>query len=201
MRTAILLSGGMDSMVLLAWMVSKKIRPVLAIAFDYGQRHVKELQCAERIAVLYRVTNFAKLKIEPIKGSSLTGHGTIPHAHYESPEQLSTVVPGRNALMISTACSRMFGMGYDALYLAPHAGDAAIYSDCRKEFVVAISDAMKASCSISIEAPFLNYTKRDIALIGRELGVPVAMSWSCYEGGEEPCGKCGACMERQEAML
>lgn len=200
MRTAILLSGGMDSMVLLAYLSNQRQTPRIAIGFDYGQRHVKELEFAERIANHYRVINFARLPMPHIPGSALTGSGEIPRGHYEAPDQKATVVPNRNMLMLATACSRMVGCDYEAIYFAAHAGDAAIYPDCRRDFVEATDKAMQLSCGIAIRAPFIGYTKRDIGSLARTLGVPLQMSWSCYEGGDAPCGKCGACVEREEAM-
>lgn len=199
-KSAILLSGGLDSMVLLAWLRSKGESPQTAIAFDYGQRHIKELKCAERIAVYYRVINFVTLKIPHIHGSALTGGGDIPHGHYKSPEQKATVVPNRNMIMLATACSKMVGCDYDNIYFAAHAGDAAIYPDCRKEFVDAIDTAMRIATGISVKAPFLSHTKRDIAMLSRQLSVHEQMAWSCYEGGDKPCGLCGACVERAEAF-
>lgn len=196
----ILLSGGMDSQVLLASQRGN-YGYVHAVGFRYGQRHVRELKHALQIAHYYGAM-FRVVDIERIAGSALTDFDSdIPKGlHYTDPQQAATVVPGRNAVMLSHAASLAVQFGCRDVLFAAHAGDAAIYGDCRREFVEAFSKAMKLAYSVGVVAPFLSLTKREIASLGREFRVQFGDSWSCYEGGVEPCGQCGACVERLEAL-
>jgi 7-cyano-7-deazaguanine synthase len=197
MSTALLLSGGLDSMVLLAREVLRNKRYPYCVAFDYGQRHRTELACAANIAQMYRC-NLRIITLQLAnRDSALTGGREVPKAHYADPVQSNTVVRNRNLLMLTYAASLP---GIEKVLIACHAGDAPIYPDCRREFIEAASETLMASCGVSVEAPFLEMTKRDIVQLGRGIPVRFEMAWSCYEGGIKPCGKCGACVEREEAM-
>jgi 7-cyano-7-deazaguanine synthase len=112
---------------------------------------------------------------------------------------VATVVPNRNLLFLSLAGAVAVGSGLKTVLFSAHAGDAAVYPDCRPEFVAAADRALGLACGVGVEAPFLAMTKGEIVALGRELGVPLERTWSCYLGGEEPCGRCGACVERGEA--
>ena len=118
----------------------------------------------------------------------------------------ATVVPNRNAIMISIATGYAVDKGYDSVAVAVHGGDHFIYPDCRPEFVFAMGAAMRignvgfSSPQFQVQAPFLFYTKADIVELGDSLGVPFADTWSCYKGGEIHCGACGTCVERREAF-
>ncbi len=194
----LLLSGGLDSATLLA---TEATHPPLCVSFDYGQRHQKELWSAYQIAHYYGA-QYMRLKIDPLafQGSALTGGSDVPHGHFEDPIQKATVVPNRNMVFLSVAASVAVRLGHKAVLFAAHAGDAAIYPDCRPEFVQAIDKAMNLACGVSVYAPFIAKTKRSIAKIAREYMVPIDMTWSCYEGCSAECGKCGACVERREAL-
>jgi 7-cyano-7-deazaguanine synthase len=199
MNSVLLLSGGLDSLVLLARECHAG-RPPVCVSFDYGQRHRKELYAAESIAAVYRVRRMLlSVPRAAIAGSALTGGGVVPHAHYSDPSQAATVVPNRNLVMLSLAGGVAVRLGADRVLFAAHAGDAAIYPDCRKGFVEAASGAMRLACGVGIVAPFLGLAKREIVALGRELDVPFSLAWSCYEGNGQPCGRCGACVERAEA--
>jgi 7-cyano-7-deazaguanine synthase len=169
--------------------------------FNYGQRHARELDCAFQLAHYYGAT-YERIQIDPraMAGSCLTGAGEIPHAHYEDASQIKTVVPNRNAVFLSLAAAAASRRGIKTVMFAAHQGDATIYPDCRPEFIQAFDVATKLSCGVSVYAPFVSMTKRSIVLLGRKLAVPFDMTWSCYEGGMRPCGLCGACVERAEAM-
>jgi 7-cyano-7-deazaguanine synthase len=113
---------------------------------------------------------------------------------------MATVVPNRNMVLLPLAAAIARSRGEHEILFAAHAGDAAIYPDCRPEFVSALSKAMELGCGAWVSAPFLNMTKRDIVQLGRQLQVPMEMTWSCYDGGDIPCQNCGACIERNEAL-
>jgi 7-cyano-7-deazaguanine synthase len=197
-HSVLLLSGGVDSLVLLARECHAG-RPPVCVSFDYGQRHVRELEAARDIAHVYHVP-ISVLPLPRLGGSALTGDGEIPKGlHFADARQAATVVPNRNMVMLSVAASVATATGHDRVLFAAHAGDRAVYQDCRAEFVQALNAATLLACGVGVEAPFLSMSKREIVLLGRSLDVPFAVAWSCYEGGKSPCGKCGACVERTEA--
>lgn len=200
----ILLSGGLDSTTLL---YSMKDRIALAVFFDYGSNHNQREFAMAR-------NNCLELGIELIaipldfmgkyfKSSLLSGAEDIPEGNYDDENMKSTVVPFRNGIMLSIACGLAESNGLKRVMIANHAGDHAIYPDCREEFVNAMSAAMRAGTYDGIEicAPFTNMTKTDIVREGAALGIDYAMTYSCYKGGEKHCGKCGTCMERKEAFV
>lgn len=194
----ILLSGGVDSAVLLA--NSARYKPH-CVTFDYGQRHSKEIRFAEQLAAKYCAT-WQLVKIDPsvMNGSALTGGCDVPHAHYLDKVQSKTVVPNRNMVMLSMAASVAVGINAKTVSFAAHAGDYEIYPDCRPEFVKAMSEAMQFACGVSLYTPFIHMQKRSVVALGRSLGVNFNDTWTCYEGNDVPCGECGACVERIEAM-
>ncbi len=205
MKVVLLLSGGMDSAVLLS-MACRDAKRVLAVSFDYGQRHAKELQSAEQIALhcnidhcVVSVDSLAQF----IPGSSLTDHGvSVPHGHYADESMRITVVPFRNMIMLSIAASISAARGFDCVGLAAHAGDHAIYPDCRPAFFASMEATLSVAhySALRLWAPFLSKSKADIVRIGAALGVPFHLTWSCYEGREMHCGECGTCVERKEAF-
>ena len=190
----------MDSTTLLYWLLNRG-DDVSALSFVYGQRHVREVDAARSICTKLGVGH--KVSILPhIAGSSLTGQSKIPHGHYEEESMKSTVVPNRNMIMIAHATSVAIAGGFNNVAYAAHSGDHAIYPDCRDEFLQVMRKAIKLCdwAEIELVAPFVHLDKIDIASIGDRLGVPFDMTWTCYEGGDVPCGKCGACVERSEAL-
>jgi 7-cyano-7-deazaguanine synthase len=200
----LLLSGGYDSAVLLARECREGRKPG-CLTFDYGQRHAaRELFAADCLAHEYRLwPHYAVVRLPKglLSGSSLTGDGDVPKGlHFADPGQASTVVPNRNLMLLSIAASYAARYGYGRVLIAAHQGDAGIYPDCRPEFIEAADRAMTLACGVGVAAPFLGMTKRDIADLGRSLGVRAELTWTCYEGGERPCGECGACIERAEAF-
>jgi 7-cyano-7-deazaguanine synthase len=199
--SVLLLSGGLDSTVLLAQRCMYG-DPVTCVSFDYRQRHRRELASAFRLARHYDARHVVLgIPAGLLSGGCLTDLSVpVPHAHHEDPVQAATVVPNRNATMLLMAAALAARLGEPELLFAAHAGDAAIYPDCRPEFVEAIDRATRMSCGVAVRAPFLRLDKRAIVGLGRTLGVPFEMTWTCYEGGEEPCQACGACRELAEAM-
>jgi len=211
MRRCILLSGGMDSTVLL-WktVYIDNVKDILLLSFDYGSAHAeKELSKAKTIFSLAQEA-FPEVKLEhriiPLDFSSwgmksglLASQKDIPEGHYEEKSMEKTVVPFRNGIMLSIAA----GLLKEGILLyGGHAGDHAIYPDCRKEFVSAMSQAISRGTNnwITLEAPFASRSKREIAQLGGALRVPFEETWSCYNGREKHCGKCGTCVERKEAL-
>lgn len=198
----ILLSGGMDSATALAAADS----PRLALSVDYGQRHVKELEAARRLAAHYGVehqildlTGWGKL----LTGSSLIDPSVeVPHGHYAAPSMKLTVVPNRNAVLLMAAVGIALSRGIDEVVTAVHAGDHAVYPDCRPEFIREAHRTAQVATEglVAIDSPFVNITKTQIAELGASLGVPYALTWSCYEGKDKHCGRCGTCVERHEAF-
>jgi 7-cyano-7-deazaguanine synthase len=138
-------------------------------------------------------------------GSALRSALTDPAVampHGEHPSQVATVVPNRNAVLLSVAASIAMTRNLRVVLTAVHAGDHAVYPDCRPEFVAAMASAFDCGTDgeVGLEAPYAHLTKADIARRALELGVPIDMTWSCYAGGSEPCTQCGACIARAQAL-
>ena len=202
-NSLIIVSGGMDSITLLHY---RKEQISLAVTFDYGSNH-------NRRETEYAAYHCKSLGIEHIviplsfihdyfKSSLLQGADAIPEGHYTAENMKSTVVPFRNGIMLAVACGIAESRGLNRVLIANHNGDHAIYPDCRENFIAAMGKAMEAGTyeHISIDAPFTDISKTDIALIGKRLGIDYSKTYSCYKGGEKHCGKCGTCVERKEAL-
>lgn len=206
MRVVAIASGGMDSVTLLYWLRAKG-HEVHALGFDYGQRHSKELVSLVRICHRegFPVEVADIKKIGPLiagKSSQLNEDIAVPHGHYADENMKTTVVPNRNMIMLSIAIGHAISLDGDAVAYGAHAGDHAIYPDCRESFASAMDEAARV-CDwkrIEILRPFVDWGKHDIAKVGEELKVPYELTWSCYEGKERHCGKCGTCVERKEAF-
>jgi len=206
MQTIVLLSGGMDSTTLLAYLKSLG-HEVKAIGFDYGQRHVRELRAAQEIAMHYevpfRVADMRGIGAAFMQGSSQTTPDVpVPEGHYEEESMKQTVVPNRNMIMLSIATAYAIQEKYNTVAYAAHRGDHAIYPDCRPAFVHALQETIR-ECdwhSVKLVAPFLDRSKADIVRLGYQLFVPYEKTWTCYKGGDVACGKCGTCVERREAF-
>ncbi len=203
MRSVVLFSGGLDSTVLLYRELNIR-RDVFAVTFDYGQLHAeREVQAAGHIGKKTKCDpRSVKLPPTMITPSALTGHGEIPKGiHYTDPRQAATVVPNRNLILLMLAAGIAKSHECGIVLFGAHAGDAAVYEDCRPEFVEAVDRLIGATFGVRVVAPFLGFTKRDIVRLGRELGAPLDVTWSCYDPqDDEPCRQCGACVEREEAL-
>lgn len=199
----IILSGGMDSVTML---YDFKDDIALAVTFDYGSNHAKreigfaKLHC-ERLGIEHIVIPLSFIH-DYFKSSLLQGAEAIPEGHYAAENMKSTVVPFRNGIMLAIACGLAESRGLDNVMIANHAGDHAIYPDCRPGFIKAMSEAMFRGTykGVGIKAPYTGLTKSEIAARGIPLGIDYSETWSCYKGGEKHCGKCGTCIERKEAM-
>lgn len=206
MKTLVICSGGMDS-VTLAHKVAKEHDLIGLIAFNYGQRHQKEIgfaqKCAENLKVPFEsidISNIGRL----LTGSALTDDVDVPEGHYAEDTMKLTVVPNRNAIMLTIAYGVAAAKGADAVATAIHGGDHFIYPDCRPDFAKSFetmqNQALEGVAKINLYTPFIHKTKADIAAEGAKLGVSFENTWSCYKGGEIHCGRCGTCVERREAF-
>ena len=215
MKALVLFSGGVDSTTCLAIAVDKYgADEVLALSLYYGQKHSRELEAARKIAAHYGVKHkeldlaliFADSDCTLLKGSE----GEIPKESYA--EQLektdgkpvSTYVPFRNGLFLASAASIALSNGCGEIYYGAHSDDAAgnAYPDCSSDFNDAINRAiwLGSGKQLRVEAPFVGKTKADVVAEGLRLGAPYELTWSCYEGGERPCGQCGTCLDRAAAF-
>lgn len=200
-----ILSGGMDSATALWLEASVPGADVRAVSFDYGQRHRKELDAAAALAraagVAHDIVDLKGLA-QVFAGSALTGGGDVPYGHYADESMKKTVVPNRNMVFLALAGALAVRDRCDRLVYGAHAGDHAIYPDCRPDFYAAMKQAMLHADwhLVNLVGPFVHMTKTQIAALGGKLGVPYALTWSCYEGGAVHCGKCGTCVERREAF-
>lgn len=205
-KVVVLLSGGMDS-VTVFYDAMQKYDVVAALSFDYGSKHNhKEIPYAawhcEQNNVPHHIVMLSFIN-EMFSSDLLKSGGDIPEGHYEEENMKQTVVPFRNGIMLSIAAGFAESKGAQGLAIAAHAGDHAIYPDCREEFMSAMAAAIHNGTyeRIDLLCPFIKSTKADIAKRGAELGVDFSHTWSCYKGGDIHCGRCGTCVERREAFI
>ena len=215
MKALVLFSGGLDSSTCLAQAIEQYgADQVLALSVSYGQKHTKELEAAKAVASYYGVKLqtldlaqiFADSDCSLLKGND----AEIPKESYA--EQLaetdgkpvSTYVPFRNGLFLSSAASIALSHGCEVIFYGAHADDAAgnAYPDCSTAFNDAMNTAiwLGSGKQLRIEAPFVGKTKADVVAEGLRLHVPYELTWSCYEGGDTPCGLCGTCRDRAAAF-
>ncbi len=207
-KAVAIVSGGIDS-VTLAYHLSSQGHGLHLLSFDYGQRHVKELEFAAKCAADLRARHdIIDLSVLTpfLSGSALTDDINVPEGHYAAPNMRLTVVPNRNAIMLSVAYAVAVAEGAGMVATGVHAGDHPIYPDCRPEFIEAF-DRMErhatdgyAAAGLHLYAPFVDMTKAEIVALGASLFVPYEKTWSCYKGDTAHCGVCGTCVERREAF-
>lgn len=204
MKTIVTLSGGLDSAVLLYYLLGHGDE-VKALTVDYGQRHRREINYAimqaERVGVKHEVVDLSGIK-KLISRSSQTGDIEVPEGHFEDEIMKATVVPNRNMIMLSVAIGWAINEGFPAVAYAAHKGDHAIYPDCREPFAKALGDAVRL-CDYEpryLRRPFVEITKAEIVGLGHDLCVDFSQTYSCYKGRLLHCGKCGTCVERREAF-
>ncbi|RUO46049.1 7-cyano-7-deazaguanine synthase QueC [Pseudidiomarina donghaiensis] len=203
-KVVVIYSGGMDSFTVLNHAIHAG-HDVYALSFNYGQRHVRELDAAAKICdslkLSHKIVDITAMN-SLMAGSSLTSDIDIPEGHYEAESMQSTVVPNRNMILLSLAIGYAVSIDAEAVYYGAHSGDHAIYPDCRPEFV----EKMNAVSLIAnyqpvrIEVPFLHNNKAEILAAGLAMGLDYSQTWTCYNGRDKACGKCGACIERLEAF-
>ncbi len=216
MEALVLFSGGLDSSTCLALAVDKYgADQVVALFCYYGQKHLKESQSAIKVAEYYGV-ELRSLDLSLIfkdSDCSLLSQSDreIPLSSYDeqlkstSGKPVSTYVPFRNGLFLSAASSIAISLGCKEIYYGAHADDAALnaYPDTSVAFNEAIARAiyLGSGNALKVQAPFISSTKKDVVAKGLALKVPYHLTWSCYMGGEKPCGKCGTCIDRKEAFV
>lgn len=215
MKAMVLASGGIDSTTCLGMAVERYGREqVVALSVSYGQKHDKELQASRAVAEYYGVEY---LSLDLAKIFAYSDCSLLKHSGQEIPEEdygeqlkkmegrpVSTYVPFRNGLFLSSAASLALSKGCGVIYYGAHGDDAAgnAYPDCSMEFHRAISDAIFIGSGeqLKVEAPFVGLAKWEVVKRGLELQVPYHLTWSCYEGRERPCGVCGTCIDREKAF-
>lgn len=216
MKALVLSSGGVDSTTALALAVSRYGKDnVIALSVSYGQKHDKEIQAAKAVSAFYGVEQlFLDLsKIFQYSNCSLLQQSTeeIPEESYakqiektEGEKPVSTYVPFRNGLFLSSAASIALSKDCRVILYGAHADDSAgfAYPDCSPVFNDAMNQAIfeGSGHQLKVEAPFVNMTKAEVVKMGLELNAPYELTWSCYEGKDEPCGKCGTCIDRAAAF-
>jgi 7-cyano-7-deazaguanine synthase len=203
--TVVVFSGGLDSTTLL-YDLHAQGRRVAALSVNYGQRHIRELEAATTLAaklgVPHRIADLGGLR-SLFGGSSLTDPSVpVPEGHYAEESMKATVVPNRNMLLLAAAGAWAIALRADSIAYAAHGGDHAIYPDCRPEFAEAMGAALRLADwhRLTLQRPYVDWTKGRIVRRGSEVGVPFADTWSCYVGGGKHCGRCGTCVERREAF-
>ncbi len=215
MRALVLFSGGVDSTTCLALAVERYGKEqVTALSIAYGQKHEKEIEASEKIADFYGVEHLYLdlAKIFQYSDCSLLNHSDVDIPQESYGEQLkktdgkpvSTYVPFRNGLFLASAASIALSKDCSVIYYGAHSDDAAgsAYPDCSDAFNHAMGEAiyLGSGNQLRIEAPFVNHSKADVVKEGLRLGVPYELTWSCYEGKDEPCGVCGTCLDRAKAF-
>ena len=218
MKALVLASGGIDSTTCLGIAVKKLgAENVSALSIFYGQRHARELKAAIDVANYYGVTRYELDAAEIFKNSNSalldTSTESLEKGSYSAQQKknnsprIATYVPFRNGLMISIAASfadSLYENDSVELYIGVHSDDAAgdAYADCSAKFIASMSAAVRIGTyeKIKLIAPFLCQTKADVVKVGLELGVPYHLTWSCYERGDIPCGKCATCLDRAKAF-
>ncbi|WP_138466781.1 7-cyano-7-deazaguanine synthase QueC [Poseidonocella sp. HB161398] len=206
MKTTLVCYGGLDS-VSLAHVLHAAGDLSRLVSFDYGQRHRKELDsaaaCAARLGVPHHVIDLRGVGAA-LTGSALTDDLDVPDGHYAEETMRITVVPNRNAIMLAIAYGIAAANGDEAVATAVHGGDHFIYPDCRPAFTQAFDAMQRAAldgyAEVALSTPFVHRSKADIVAAGAAAGTPFAETWSCYKGGARHCGRCGTCVERQEAF-
>lgn len=203
-QVVVIYSGGMDSFTVLNRALEDGKSPY-ALSFDYGQRHKKELDYAaavcKKLNIPHKIVDISAIN-QLVGGSSLTSDIDVPEGHYEEPSMKSTVVPNRNMILLSMAVGFAVSLDATKVYYGAHSGDHAIYPDCRPEFVEKMNDvcAIANYEPVEIVTPYLHDSKTAILTDGIRMGLDYVQTWTCYNGREKACGKCGACQERLEAF-
>lgn len=217
-KAVVLSSGGVDSTTCVSIAVAEHgCENVATVSVKYGQKHVKELECAQQVADYYKVPHYELNLSEIFQHSNcpLLSRSTddIPKGSYaeqidrRGDGMVSTYVPFRNGLMLSAVAALAVSLYPDddvEIYLGAHADDAAgdAYADCSEAFTAAMGEAISIGTyrRVRLVAPLVNMDKAEVVATGLKLHTPYELTWSCYEGGDVPCGKCGTCIDRANAF-
>jgi len=207
MKALLSLSGGLDSATLLHYLLERgKYDEVVAVSFDYGSKHNPfEIEMAKQLSKYYGIAwNVIDLRgaMKGFKSNLMITGGDIPEGHYEDKSMSLTVVPCRNMIFTSLLAGLAQSLDIPCVYLGIHAGDHAIYPDCRPDFFYSMMNTIALATEHKVElcAPFLNKSKAKIVEIGLELKVPYQLTRTCYKSQKDACGVCGSCIERLEAF-
>lgn len=209
-KAVVLLSGGLDSATVLAQAVADGYTPI-ALSLFYGQKHQRELEAAKAIANHFHLQEHYTLTVDLSQwgGSALTSPEiAVPTTGVNPAVIPPTYVPGRNTVFIAIALSLAEAKGAEAIYLGINAVDYSGYPDCRPQYLQAFQHLVSLACKVGVEgkpprlvAPLIHDRKVDIVKRALALGVPIELTWSCYQGGEKPCGVCDACRIRNAALI
>ena len=204
-KITLIYSGGSDSFTLLHHALDQGL-DVDCITFNYGQKHAKEIDFAKSVC---NELNLKHTLIDIGDSAAIFGSSSlvdesnkIPYGSYKEDSMKSTIVPNRNMIFISYAIAYSIANEISEVWYGAHAGDHFIYPDCRPEFLKSM-DVAAGLCDpsqVSVKGPFINLNKGEIFKIGISLGIDYSKTWTCYEGQELACGKCGSCVERLEAF-
>lgn len=215
MKALVLFSGGVDSTTCLAMAIQKYTADqVLALSISYGQKHLCEIKAARQIASYYgveqlhldlaKIFEYSDCSLLQHSGQELPGESYGEQLKQTKGKPVSTYVPFRNGLFLSSAASIALSKGCEVVYYGAHADDAAgnAYPDCSAAFQQAISDAVYIGSGeqLRVEAPFISSTKAEVVRTGLALQVPYHLTWSCYAGDGKPCGVCATCIDRAKAF-
>ncbi len=205
-RCVVLLSGGIDSTVLMYSLIEDY--EVWPLSIDYGQRHKKEViaarnVCEARGAWLLKRWKYLDLSnLRFVLPSALTGVGEVPSGKYDKETMSQTVVPNRNMIFLSVASGYAEGIKANYVAYAAHMEDHYLYPDTRPEFAVACNKAIEQGTGgkVHLLTPFISVSKSDVITFGKSFTVPFKLTYSCYGGGELHCGVCSTCIERKKAF-
>lgn len=207
-KAVILLSGGLDSTVA-GYICKEQGMELYALTFNYGQRHVKEIEAAKTIAKLLNVKEHKILDISFLKDITINSSLTNPEIKMEenrTPEEMTNIpsmfVPGRNLIFLSIACSYAINVGATVICFGSNQLDFSGYPDCRTSFFRAMDNVMYEATRepVVVFTPLQFRTKVEIIKEGLRLNAPLSLTWSCYKGGDKPCGVCDACILRKKAF-
>jgi len=209
-KAVVLLSGGLDSSVAIHLAKSKGFE-VYALSFNYGQKHSKEVECAKAVAVKVGAAehNIVTLQLNLWGGSSLTDSKMeVENGDVTRTDIPQTYVPARNMVFLSVAASYAEAIGAQDIFIGVSEVDYSGYVDCREEFIRSMEQTINKGTvmgaeqgrKITIHTPFINKTKAEEIILGEELKVDWSLTWSCYRGGEKPCGTCDSCLLRAKAF-
>lgn len=212
-KALILLSGGLDSAVVLA-LAQTNQRECFALSFDYQQKHRQELEAAKAVAAYYGVSHQTiSIDPTPFTSSSLVSSLTVPKAK-QSQEIIdkgisNTYVPGRNTLFLAYAMSMCEALDLQEIHFGPSQADGACYPDCRSDYLQAVQQVFNRANEqglkghpIRLVTPLIDLNKQEIVKLGLQMQVPLELTWSCYSPTKDqvPCKECLACLLREEAF-
>ena len=208
----VLLSGGMDSAVLLSYVVKTLGHgPVHALSFDYGQRHRRELECARWQADALGAAEYRLIELGFVSGlveggtTLVSGGGEVPDLSDLSESELDqppTYVPNRNMMLLSVAVAYAEARGIPDVFYGAQAHGEYGYWDCTQSFIERLNQVLELNRRdrVTVHAPFVDKKKFELVPLGIKLGVDFSRTWSCYRGGETACGTCPTCVERLKAF-